>query len=76
MEVLPMAEDNITRLATPSPIPDDGPWPCMVTLVRSDKELVAVGATDSDDAARQAVILILQVDGGLKIGDVIQISRI
>ncbi len=48
----------------------------MVTLFRSDKELVAAGANDAEDAARQAAILILQVDGGLKIGDMIQISRI
>jgi hypothetical protein len=71
-----MAENNSTRFEKPQPAPDDGPWPCMVTLFRSDKELVAVGASDSDDAARQVAILVLKQDGGLRIGDVIQISRI
>jgi hypothetical protein len=30
----------------------------------------------AEDAARQVAILVLKQDGGLKIGDVIQISRI
>jgi hypothetical protein len=48
----------------------------MVTLFRADKEIAAIGAADGDDAARQAAILILQVDGGLRIGDEVRISRI
>ncbi len=71
-----MAEEHSTRFEKPKLIPDDGLWPCMVTLFRSDKELVAVGAADAEDAARQAAILVLKQDGGLRIGDVIQISRI
>lgn len=71
-----MAEQNSNPSAKPKPIPDDGPWPCMVTLSRSKKELVAVGAADAEDAARQVAILVLKQDGGLRIGDVIQISRI
>jgi hypothetical protein len=54
---------------------DDGS-PRMVTLFRGDKELVAVGAADGEDAARQAAILVLTQDGGLQVGDVIQIVLI
>ena len=50
--------------------------PRMVTLFRGDKELVAVGAADGEDAARQTAILVLTQDGGLRVGDVIQILRI
>ena len=71
-----MAEEKSNPSAKSKPIPDDGPWPCMVTLFRSDKEVVAVGAADAEDAARQVAILALRLDGGLRIGDVIQISRI
>lgn len=57
------------------PDPDDGS-PRMVTLFRGHKELAAVGAADGEDAARQAAILVLKEDGGLRVGDVIQIIRI
>jgi hypothetical protein len=48
----------------------------MVTLFRDSKEIAAVGASDGEDAQRQAAVLILKLDGGLRIGDVIQITRI
>jgi hypothetical protein len=48
----------------------------MVTLCRGQKEVAAVGAADGEDAARQAAILVLKQDGGLRVGDVIQIIRI
>jgi hypothetical protein len=48
----------------------------MVTLFRGSKEIAAVGAADGEDAAKQVCSLVLKQDGGLKIGDVIQISRI
>jgi len=48
----------------------------VVILFRSEKEVAAAGASDAENAARQAAILILRVGGGLKVGDVIQISRI
>jgi hypothetical protein len=76
MEVLPMAEDKSTQIARPKPIPDDDGSPRMVTLCRGSKELAAVGAAGAEDAQRQASILILQQEGGLRIGDVIQVSRI
>jgi hypothetical protein len=44
---------------------DDGHWPMMVTLYRISKELLAVGAADGEDAARQAAILMLKMEGGL-----------
>jgi len=64
-----MAEGKSSRFE------DDGS-PRMVTLIRADKEVAAIGAADAEDAAKQAAVLILQVDGGLRIGDVIQITRI
>jgi hypothetical protein len=48
----------------------------MVTLFRGSKEIAAFGAADGEDAAKQVCSLVLKQDGGLKIGDVIQISRI
>jgi hypothetical protein len=57
------------------PDPDDGA-PRMVTLFRGDRELVAVGADDQFDAAKQCAVLILQQKDGLRVGDVIQITRI
>jgi hypothetical protein len=48
----------------------------MVTLYRGSKEISAVGASDAEDAAKQAVVLILKVDGGLQVGDELKISRI
>jgi hypothetical protein len=48
----------------------------MVTLLRGQKELAAVGAADGEDAARQTAIMVLSQDGGLRVGDVIQIIRI
>jgi hypothetical protein len=74
-EVLSMVGEkstNIAHLANPE---DDG-YPRMVTLHRQGKELVAVGAADGDDAARQVAILVLKMEGGLRIGDTIQITRI
>ncbi len=58
-------------------LPDsDDDSPRMVTLFRGQKELVSVGAADGEDAARQTAILVLKQDGGLQVGDVIQIIRI
>jgi hypothetical protein len=48
----------------------------MVTLFRGPREVSAIGAADGEDAARQAAIMVLQQEGGLKVGDVIQVSRI
>jgi hypothetical protein len=48
----------------------------MVTIVRAGKEIAAIGSADGEDAARQVAIMVLQQEGGLWIGDVIQISRI
>jgi hypothetical protein len=48
----------------------------MVTLYRGGQELKAVGAVDGEDAARQVAVLVLTLDGGLRIGDAIQITRI
>ncbi len=61
---------------SPSIIPDDDHSPRMVTLWRGQKELMAVGAVDGEDAARQVAILALKAEGGLRVGDVIQISRL
>jgi hypothetical protein len=72
-----MAKDHFTQIARLAPSrDDDGCWPMMVTLYRESKELMAVGAADGDDAARQVAMLVLRQDGGLKVGDVIQITRI
>ncbi len=58
-------------------LPDsDDDSPRMVTLFRGQRELAAVGAADGEDAARQTAILVLKQDGGLQIGDVIQIIRV
>ena len=70
-----MAESNITQFPDIANAEDDG-FPRMVTLFRGSKEIAAVGAEDGDDAAKQVCILVLKQDGGLRIGDVIQISRI
>jgi hypothetical protein len=64
-----MAEENSTRFA------DDGS-PRMVTLVRGDREVAAIGAADSEDAARQAAIMVLQQAGGLRVGDEVRVTRI
>jgi hypothetical protein len=48
----------------------------METLYRGSKEVAAVGAADGEDAARQTAILVLKQEGGLQIGDVIQIVRV
>jgi hypothetical protein len=48
----------------------------MVTLFRGQREVAAVGAADADDAARQVAVLVLTQKEGLKVGDVIQVSRI
>jgi hypothetical protein len=63
---------SIVHLANPE---DDG-FPRMVSLFRASKELVAVGAADGEDAARQVAILVLKMEGGLRVGNVIQITRI
>jgi hypothetical protein len=52
-----MAEAKSSRFV------DDGS-PRMVTLFRADKEVAAIGATDAEDAARQAAIMVLQQEGG------------
>jgi hypothetical protein len=57
------------------PDSEDGS-PRMVTLFRGEKELAAVGAADGEDAAKQTAIMVLSQDGGLRVGDVIQIIRI
>ena len=69
-----MAEENLSRFVGVANA-DDGS-PRMVTLLRADREVAAIGATDAEDAARQAAILILQQEGGLRIGDAVCISRI
>jgi hypothetical protein len=76
MEVLQMAEENSTRLNLVQPILDDDGFPRMVTLYRGSREVAAVGAADGEDAAKQVCILVLKQDGGLRVGDVIQVSRI
>jgi hypothetical protein len=48
----------------------------MVTLFRADKEVAAIGAADAEDAAKQAAIMVLQQEGGLRFGDEVRISRI
>jgi hypothetical protein len=48
----------------------------MVTLFRGAKEVAAIGAADGEDAARQVAIMVLSQKDGLKVGDVIQITRI
>jgi hypothetical protein len=70
-----MAENNSTKIVHLAN-PEDGGLRRMVTLHRRGKELVAVGAADGEDAARQVAILVLKMEGGLRVGDVIQISRI
>jgi hypothetical protein len=75
MEVDPMADNNSTQIVHLANPQDDG-FPRIVTLSRQGEELVAVGAADGDDAARQVAILVLKMEGGLRVGDMIQISRI
>ncbi len=60
----------------PSLVPDDDHSPRMVTLRRGQREIAAVGADDAEDAARQVAVLALTQHGGLRVGDVIQITRI
>jgi hypothetical protein len=48
----------------------------MVSLFRGEREIAAVGAGDAEDAARQAAIMVLQQEGGLRIGDEVRVSRI
>jgi hypothetical protein len=48
----------------------------MVTLFRGAKEVAAIGAADGEDAAKQAAIMVLQQEGGLRVGDVVQVTRI
>jgi hypothetical protein len=55
---------------------DDDDSPRMVTLMRADREVAAIGAADAEDAARQAAIMALSQEGGLLIGDLIRVSRI
>jgi len=61
---------------SPSLIPaeDDGS-PRMVTLCRGSREIAAIGAADGEDAAKQAAIMVLQQEGGLRIGDEVRVSR-
>jgi hypothetical protein len=70
-----MAEENSSRLEIPKPIPHDD-RPRMVTLIRADREVAAIGAADAEDAAGQVAIMVLQQEGGLRIGDEVRISRI
>lgn len=70
-----MADGNITQFPSIANAEDDG-FPRMVTLYRGSKEIAAVGAADAEDAARQVAILALKTEGGLRPGDVIQITRI
>jgi hypothetical protein len=72
--VVAFKSTQIIHLANPEQ-PDDG-YPRMVTLFRGGKELIAVGAADAEDAARQAAILALKMEGGLRVGDQIIITRI
>jgi hypothetical protein len=57
------------------PADDDGS-PRMVTLFRGSQEVSAIGAADGEDAAKQAAIMVLQQEGGLRVGDEVRISRI
>lgn len=73
-----MAEVKSSRFAG-----DHDDAPRMVTLMRQAdndtqqlREIATIGAADAEDAARQAAILVLQQDGGLRIGDVVCVSRI
>jgi hypothetical protein len=64
-------------MPSPSIIPDDDDGlPRMVTLFRRGQEVSAIGADDAYDAARQAAIMVLQQEGGLRTGDEVRISRI
>ncbi len=57
-------------------IPDtDDQGPRMCTLYRGQKELSAVGCADAADCAKQLAVMVLMLDGGLRPGDVIQITR-
>jgi hypothetical protein len=61
---------------SPSIIPEDDGASRMVTLMRGEREVAAIGAADGEDASRQAAILVLQQEGGLRIGDEVRVSRI
>ena len=47
----------------------------MVSSSRADK-VAAGGAADAEDTARQVGIMILQQEGGLRVGDEVRVSRI
>jgi hypothetical protein len=55
---------------------EDDSAPRMVTLWRGNREVTAIGAADGDDAAKQAAIMVLQQDEGLRVGDVIQVTKV
>jgi hypothetical protein len=74
-QVLSMVADNSTQII-PLANPEDDGFPRMVMLFRGSRELVAVGAADGEDAARQVAILVLKMEGGLQVGDMIQVTRI
>jgi hypothetical protein len=60
-----MAENNSTKIVhLTNPADDD--FPRVVTLHRSGQELVAVGAADGEDAARQVAILALKMEATLR----------
>jgi hypothetical protein len=48
----------------------------MVSSTRADKEVAAFGAANAEDAARQAAAMVLQQEGGLRVGDEVRVSRI
>jgi hypothetical protein len=57
----------------PSMIPnDDGGSPRTVALLRNSREVSAIGADDGEDAAKQAAIMVLQQEGGLKVEDKVE----
>jgi hypothetical protein len=47
-----------------------------IGIRRGSREVAAIGAADGEDAARQTAILVLQQKEGLRVGDVIQVTRI
>jgi hypothetical protein len=70
-----MAERKCTQIIPLTNSEDDGS-PRMVLLFRGAKEIAAIDAEDADDAVKKLAVLVLSLDGGLQIGDVIQVSRI
>lgn len=70
-----MADQKSTNIVHLAPEVDDG-FPRMVTLFRGSKEVAAVGASDGEDAAKQVAVMVLTLEGGLRVGDTIQITRI